>query len=152
MKRGILFSTVILILSGHFSWTIFFAHKKNDDVKLVSYNRDIRPLMSDKCFACHGPDDTKVKAGLRLDLPTRAFAELEKSKGKYAIVPGFPEKSELIRRIESLDPKIMMPVPESHIERMSSDEIMLFKQWIKEGAQYEKHWAFEVPKKQLYPR
>ena len=152
MKRGILFATVILILSGHFSWTIFFAHKKNDDVKLVSYNRDIRPLMSDKCFACHGPDDTKVKAGLRLDLPTRAFAELEKSKGKYAIVPGFPEKSELIRRIESLDPKIMMPVPESHIDRMSPDEIMLFKQWIKEGAQYEKHWAFEVPKKAALPK
>ena len=75
---------------------------------MVSYNREIRPLMSDKCFACHGPDLTKVKAGLRLDLPSRAFAELEKTKGKYAIVPGFPEQSELIHRIESLDPEIII--------------------------------------------
>ena len=100
-------------------------------LKMVSYNREIRPLMSDKCFACHGPDVTKVKAGLRLDVPSMAFAELEKSKGKYAIVPGFPEQSELIHRIESSDSQIMMPLPESHLGHLSPDEINLFKQWIR---------------------
>ena len=93
-----------------------------------------------------------MKAGLRLDLPEKAFAELDKSKGKYAIVPGFPEKSELIHRVESSDPEIMMPLPESNIERLSPDEIMLFKMWIKQGAQYEKHWAFETPKKADLPQ
>ncbi|MEQ8686308.1 MAG: c-type cytochrome domain-containing protein, partial [Imperialibacter sp.] len=70
----------------------------------VSYNFHIRPLMSDRCFACHGPDKNKVKAGLRLDIPELAFAELKESKGKFAIVPGKPEESELVKRISSADP------------------------------------------------
>ena len=151
MKRESLLAMVILLFIGYLSWMNFFAPEKKELVKMVSYNREIRPLMSDKCFTCHGPDVTKVKAGLRLDLPSRAFAELEKTKGKYAIVPGFPEQSELIHRIESLDPEIMMPLPESHLTRLRPDEIALFKRWIKEGAQYEKHWAFEVPKKANLP-
>ena len=108
MKRESLLAMVILLFVGYLNWMNFLPLKKKEGVKMVSYNREIRPLMSDKCFACHGPDLTKVKAGLRLDLPSRAFAELEKTKGKYAIVPGFPEQSELIHRIESLDPEIII--------------------------------------------
>jgi hypothetical protein len=152
MKTERLLSLIILLFIGCLNGMIFFAPEKNEGAKMVSYNREIRPLLSDKCFACHGPDVTKVKAGLRLDVPSMAFAELEKSKGKYAIVPGFPEQSELIHRIESSDSQIMMPLPESHLGHLSPDEINLFKQWIEEGAHYEKHWAFEVPKKADLPK
>ena len=74
MKRKSLLATIIFLLTGYLSWMTFFVSEKKEDVKLVSYNLEIRPIMSDKCFACHGPDKTKVKAGLRLDLPEKAFA------------------------------------------------------------------------------
>ena len=108
----------------------FASSKKNAEKELVSYNRDIRPILSDKCFTCHGPDVKKVKAELRLDQAAYAYAPLKKSKGKFAIVPGHPELSELITRIESTDPKTMMPLPESHLSPLSKEEIALFKKWI----------------------
>ncbi len=129
----------------------FASSTKNAEKELVSYNRDIRPILSDKCFTCHGPDVKKVKADLRLDQATYAYAPLKKSKGKFAIVPGHPELSELVTRIESTDPKIMMPLPESHLTPLSADEIALFKKWIKQGAKYEKHWAFVTPVKAKLP-
>jgi hypothetical protein len=152
MKKYMSFGAIVLVVIGLIYGITYLANgKKGNRSKAVSYNRDIRPILSDKCFACHGPDVNKVKAGLRLDLPSRAFAELEKNKGHYAIVPGFPEKSELITRIESIDPKVMMPLPESHLTRLSKEEIALFKRWILEGAKYEKHWAFVAPKKAPLP-
>ena len=151
MKKKIIFSVIVIVVIGFTYGVVYFANNESNQTKAVSYNRDIRPILSDKCFTCHGPDVSKVKAGLRLDLPSRAFAPLEKSKGAFAIVPGFPEKSEIIKRMESTDPKIMMPLPESHLTRLSPDEIALFKRWIKEGAKYEKHWAFEAPKKATLP-
>ena len=120
--------------------------------KPISYNKDIRPILSDKCFSCHGPDVTKMKAGLRLDKPENALAELSKNKGHYAIVPGSPEKSELIRRIESTDPNVIMPQPESHLAKLTPSEIEMFKRWIREGAKYEKHWAFVAPIKTSLPK
>jgi len=152
MKRNLILLGIVVFIGIALYGINYYAHQKNNVLKAVSYNRDIRPILSDKCFSCHGPDVKKVKAGLRLDLPSRAFAELEKSKGQYAIVPGFPEKSELIKRIESTDPKIMMPLPESHLTRLTADEIALFKRWIQEGAKYEKHWAFVAPKKAPLPK
>ena len=95
--------------------------------KPISYNKDIRPILSDKCFSCHGPDVNKMKAGLRLDIAEKAYAELPNNKGHFAIVPGSIEKSELIRRIESTDPNIVMPKPESHLARLTPEEINLFK-------------------------
>jgi len=152
MKKYISFGAIVLVVIGLIYGIVYIADgKKGASSKAISYNRDIRPILSDKCFACHGPDVNKVKAGLRLDLPSRAFAELEKNKGHYAIVPGFPEKSELITRIESNDPKIMMPLPESHLTKLSKEEIALFKRWIQEGAKYEKHWAFVAPAKATLP-
>jgi len=152
MKRNLILLGIVVFIGIALYGINYYAHQKNNVLKAVSYNRDIRPILSDKCFSCHGPDVKKVKAGLRLDLPSRAFAELEKSKGQYAIVPGFPEKSELIKRIESTDPKIMMPLPKSHLTRLTSEEIALFKRWIQEGAKYEKHWAFVAPKKAPLPK
>ena len=117
----------------------------------VSYNRDIRPILSDKCFACHGPDANKRKAGLRLDLESGAFAELPENKGHFAIVPGHPEESELIRRIETADPKLLMPVPESNLPKLTAEEVEIFRKWIKNGAKYERHWAFVAPERKAPP-
>jgi hypothetical protein len=148
MKKYTLIGIIVLV-AGLIYTVTFFTHQKKET--LISYNRDIRPVLSDKCFACHGPDVSKVKAGLRLDLPSSAFAELEKNKGHFAIVPGNPDKSELIKRISSNDPAIMMPIPESHLARLTTDEIKLFKKWIEQGATYEKHWAFVTPVKAPLP-
>ncbi len=146
-------SVVLLILIALITLSIYYFATENRKLeKPVSYNKDIRPLLSDRCFTCHGPDINKMKAGLRLDMPTSAFAELPKNKGHYAIVPGSPEKSELIKRIESTDPNIVMPQPESHLSKLTVAEIKIFKRWIKEGAKYEKHWAFVSPQKSSLPK
>ena len=150
MKKYIIFG-IVLVVAGLLYGVIDLAKAKKEKENLISYNRDIRPILSDKCFSCHGPDVSKIKAGLRLDLPASAFAELEKNKGHFAIVPGNPEKSELIKRVSSNDPAIMMPVPESHLARLTTDEIKLFTKWIEQGAKYEKHWAFVAPVKEALP-
>ena len=150
MKKYIIFG-IVLVVAGLLYGVIDLAKAKKEKENHISYNRDIRPILSDKCFSCHGPDVSKIKAGLRLDLPASAFAELEKNKGHFAIVPGNPEKSELIKRISSNDPAIMMPMPESHLARLTTDEIKLFTKWIEQGAKYEKHWAFLAPVKEALP-
>lgn len=117
----------------------------------ISYNYDVRPILSDKCFACHGPDKNKQEAGLRLDLETNAKSLLRETKGAYAIVAGKPEKSEMIKRITSTDPAYQMPTPASHLGVLNKDEIEILTKWIKQGAKYEKHWAFVTPKKATLP-
>lgn len=117
----------------------------------VSYNFHIRPLLSDKCFKCHGPDGATREAGLRLDIADSAFAPLRETKGAFALVPGKPEESELYRRISSSDPSYMMPTPDSHLGALTEDEIALFRRWIEEGAKYEPHWAFTPPEKAKPP-
>jgi hypothetical protein len=151
MKKYTVLGIVLMVVGLVFGIIKYTNAKQEAANTLVSYNREIRPLMSDKCFSCHGPDVSKVKAGLRLDLPASAFGELEKNKGHYAIVPGQPDKSELMKRIASNDPAIMMPMPESHLTRLTSEEIKLFKKWIEQGAKYEKHWAFVAPVKEKLP-
>ncbi len=108
----------------------------------LSFNRDIRPVLSDKCFACHGFDPKTREGGLRLDTPEGAFAT--NKKGKAAIVPGDPENSMVWQRILSADPDEMMPPPESH-KQLSGPEKEKIRRWIGEGAVYQKHWAFEAP-------
>ena len=153
MKKYILLSLSVLLIAGiTLGISYFIRYNQSSQENAVSYNRDIRPLLSDKCFACHGPDANKRKAGLRLDLQSGAFAELQKNKGHFAIVPGSPEKSELIFRIESTDPAVVMPLPESHLTKLTHDEINLFRRWIKEGGRYEKHWAFVAPVKAPVPQ
>ncbi len=118
----------------------------------VSYNFHIRPILSDKCFACHGPDKNQQKAGLRLDLAEAAYAPLKETSGAFAIVPGHPESSELIKRITSQDPDYQMPTPDSHLGPLSEREVKLLEKWIRQGAVYEKHWAFLKPVKTELPR
>jgi hypothetical protein len=118
----------------------------------VSYNFHIRPILSDKCFACHGPDKAQLKAGLRLDNAESAYAPLQESPGAFAIVPGHPESSEMIKRVSSQDPDYQMPTPESHLGPLNEREIKLLEKWIRQGAVYEKHWAFISPEKTALPK
>jgi len=106
---------------------------------VISYNRQIRPLLSDKCFLCHGPDQGTRKGKFRLDLAESAMA-------KKAIVPGQPETSELVKRIFNKDPKEVMPPPETH-KSLTSVEKELLRTWIAEGAKYVPHWSYIPPVK-----
>jgi hypothetical protein len=115
----------------------------------ISYNFNIRPILSDKCYKCHGPDASKRQAGLRLDKPESAFQALKDNPGAHALVPGSPEMSELFRRVSTSDTSEMMPPANSNLKRLSPHEVELIKRWIKQGAKYEKHWAFVSPK--LWP-
>jgi mono/diheme cytochrome c family protein len=107
---------------------------------LVQFNRDIRRILSDHCFACHGFDQSKRKAGLRLDIAEGAMGQGK--SGKVAIRAGDPEGSELWRRILSTDPDEVMPPPSSH-KTLREDEKALLKAWIQQGAGYQRHWSFE---------
>jgi hypothetical protein len=116
----------------------------------VSYNFHVRPILSDKCFACHGPDANKREAGLRLDVEESAYAALQENPEAHAIVPGEPTKSEVIRRILTSDPDEKMPPPNSNLS-LNEDEIEILENWVKQGGKYEKHWAFVPPVKSELP-
>ena len=112
-----------------------------------SFDRDIRPILSDKCFHCHGPDENERKADLRLDTFEGATRDLG---GYSAIVPGDLDESELIYRILSDDPTEVMPTPKSHL-KLTSKEKELLQAWVKSGGEYEGHWAFEPVKQPKVP-
>jgi len=106
----------------------------------VDFNRDVRPILSDHCFKCHGPDEKERKAELRLD--TR-----ESAVGQEVIVPGKSDQSELVRRITAQDPAQRMPPPSTG-KRLTQSQIETLRRWIDQGAPYAKHWAFIPPKRQ----
>ena len=114
----------------------------------VDFNFHVRPILSDKCFACHGPDDRARKGGLSLHTKDGAFATL--ATGRRAVVPGSTRKSELVRRILSEDPAVMMPMPESHLTLTAVEKATLVR-WIEQGATWTPHWAFLPPKKAPVP-
>src|SRR6266850_8369165 len=109
----------------------------------LSYNRDIRPILSDNCFYCHGPDPKKRKAKMRLDIREEALA-------KEAFVPGKPDQSELIRRINATDPDDLMPPPESN-KKLDASQKEILRRWIAAGAKYEGHWAYQKPVRPTAP-
>jgi hypothetical protein len=114
----------------------------------ISFNRDIRPILSDKCFACHGPDSAARKADLRLD----TIDDGEEHDGAYfAITPGDPDASELVTRIFSDHARIQMPPPDFK-RPLTDDEKALLVAWIEQGAEYEPHWAFTPIVKPAPPR
>ncbi len=119
-----------------------------DAVERVQFNRDIRPIFSDTCFACHGPDENKVKGKLRLD--SLDAARKGGKSGEPAIVPGHPEKSEAMKRLLTSDTDEHMPPAEFH-KVLTKDQIALVERWIKEGAEYQGHWAFQTPVKPPVP-
>ena len=115
----------------------------------VDYNRDIRPILSDNCFACHGPDVRQRKAKLRLDTRDGAFAELR--GGGHAIVPGKIDDSVLVERITADDPSQRMPPAKSR-KRLTEAQIELLQRWIAQGAPYTAHWSFIAPVRPELPK
>ena len=109
--------------------------------KNIDYNQHVKPILSDKCFLCHGPDKAKISAGLQLHSEETAYAELPESPGKFAIDPGSLKNSEAFHRILSDDPNYIMPTPESHLKLTAREKAVLVK-WIEDGAEYKDHWAF----------
>lgn len=112
----------------------------------VSFNRDIRPLLSNRCFACHGPDAESREAELRLDQP-----DGDEGAIGFVIEPGSIADSELWNRITADDESVIMPPPDSHLKPLSEKELGLMKRWIESGAKYEDFWAFEPPVKTTAP-
>ncbi len=117
----------------------------------VDYSSEIKPILSDRCFACHGPDDAKREAGLRLDLPAAAFGELPDNPGKRAIKAGSPNQSQMVLRILSEDQEMIMPPPESNLSLNTHEKALLIK-WIDQGAEYKPHWAFTPPQTPPLPK
>ncbi|MCH7729567.1 MAG: DUF1549 domain-containing protein, partial [Planctomycetes bacterium] len=114
----------------------------------IDFSRDIRPILSDKCFACHGPHDDSREAGFRLDQRDSAFGKAE--SGARPVVPGKPELSELIRRITADDIDERMPPADSN-KLLTKTEIELLRKWIKSGASWKEHWSLVAPKRPELP-
>jgi hypothetical protein len=114
----------------------------------VDFNRDIRPIFSEHCYACHGPDEPRRKSGLRLDTSANAFKELK--SGHRALVPGDLAASALVARITSPDPDEIMPPPK-HNKPLKAEQIDLLKRWVHEGAQWKKHWSLIPPQRPALP-
>ncbi|MEK6783638.1 MAG: PSD1 and planctomycete cytochrome C domain-containing protein [Bacteroidota bacterium] len=117
----------------------------------VDFNLHIRPILSDRCFKCHGPDANQRKSNLRLDIREGALAALKDNPLAHVIVPGSADKSEVYLRISSRDTSILMPPPTSNL-KLNEDEIEIIKKWINQGATYKKHWAFISPTMPQIPK
>ena len=117
----------------------------------VDFNLHVKPILSDRCFACHGPDAANQESGFRLDTEESALAALEDEPGKFAIVPGNPHDSELYHRITSDNPEEMMPPPESNL-KLSEQEVAVLTRWIEQGAEYKPHWSFIKPEEPEVPQ
>ena len=117
---------------------------------IVDFNFHVRPILSDRCFACHGPDANTREAGLRLDTPEGAFAALAEDTLRHAILPGDPGNSELIRRINLEDEDERMPPLESNLFLTDTEREILWR-WIEQGAEWKTHWAFIPPEKTELP-
>jgi len=110
----------------------------------ISYNFHVRPILSDKCFVCHGPDANKREAGLRLDVPEEAYKALKETPSAHALVPFKPNASEAFLRMVSKDSALIMPPKTSNL-KLTAFEVSIIERWISQGAKYEQHWAFTPP-------
>ncbi len=152
-KSAILSAAVCLVLTVHLlTLSVEPASALDESVNAVTqkvdFNKDIRSILSNRCFTCHGPDDAERQADLRLDSRDGAMADL----GDHAaVVPGKPEASELIKRVSSSDPDLVMP-PVGKGQPLSKQEIELLTRWIRQGAGYAKHWSYELPVRPALPK
>jgi hypothetical protein len=143
----------ILLLASAGGWQALVRHtvqavKSPAPQRQLSFNRDIRPILAEKCFVCHGPDATAKKIKLRLDSEAAATADL--GQGRRAVVAGQPQQSELVRRITAPDEAERMP-PSYATHKLTPTEIELLIEWIKQGARWQQHWAFIPPVKPALP-
>src|SRR3954463_4243568 len=127
---------------------LFLPEAANAAGAKVDFQREVHPILSQNCFLCHGPDEKDRKSGLRLDLREEALKPAK--SGAKAIVPGEPEKSELIARITHSDPDEKMPPPKSG-KKLSAREIEVLRRWIADGAPYATHWAYVKPSRPPLP-
>ena len=118
---------------------------------VVDFNYDVKPILSDKCYACHGPDDKARQANLRLDIKSGIETALELNNNQYILDVKHVENSELIKRIESEELNFVMPPPESNL-RLSENEKIILKKWIEQGAKWEPHWSYTKPKLYEIPK
>lgn len=138
----------ICLLGSLLIWTSSAVESAADQADSdIQFNRDIRPILSDICFKCHGPDSTKRQAELRFDSAESALAA---RGGHAAIVPGKPEQSELIRRITSTDADERMPPADSGL-KLSAKQIELLRRWIEQGAVWQSHWSLIPPQRPALP-
>lgn len=151
-KRLIVFSSFLLLfLIG------FFVFREQDSVGqesipvTVDFNYHVRPILSDRCFKCHGPDANKREAGLRLDTEEGAFAALKDDPKQHVIIAGDPLASALYQRITSTDTAEVMPPPSSKLS-LSQNEIAIIKKWIEQGGEYKRHWSFIPPTRPTVPK
>ncbi len=121
---------------------------KDSGPSIVKFNRDVRPILSDRCFTCHGPDKATRLSPLRLDTEAGARADLG---GRFAIVPGDPEKSEIIRRVSSENVALRMPPSYSGKDALTQQEIDTIRRWIEQGAKWQNHWSFIAPQRPTIP-
>ncbi len=134
--------------NGLICWFTFLPYIIQAQGDTISFNRDVRPIISKTCFSCHGPDDKHLSGELQLS--NLSSAQRGGESGEAAIVPGDASASKMIRRIFSEDPDLKMPPPEFHT-RLTDEEKQILKVWIDQGAKYEKHWAFIAPQKHPVP-
>jgi hypothetical protein len=116
----------------------------------IDYNWDVRPILSDNCFRCHGPDEKGRQAGLRLDTAEGAYAALRRP-GTFAVVPGKPADSQMIFRVTHANAAVRMP-PQTTNKVLSEQQIEILRTWIEQGAEYKPHWAFLAPQKAAVPQ
>lgn len=143
LVRPILLAVLVSVATLHCSATPLCSQQAS----VIDFNRDVRPILSEHCFHCHGPDENSRATDLRLDRRESAFEDLG---GYAAIVPGDPDSSELIRRITSDDSDERMPPEEIH-KPLSSEQIETLTQWVQQGAVWQEFWAYQVPVKHPVP-
>lgn len=154
LKNRLAYFSVLLfaIAGGIWLWLAMRNSVTGDTTaEVMDYNLHIRPILSDKCFACHGPDAKAREAGLRLDIADSAYAALRENPTLHAIVPGKKETSAIWQRITSADPDLIMPPPSFKIT-LTEEEIGRLGKWIEQGAAYKPHWAFVPPVKRALPK
>ncbi len=149
--KGLVIALLALFFLGSCRMTVpeDVGHSLTTIKETPNFNFDVRPILSDHCFPCHGPDPDQREANLRFDTEEGAFAVLDDSLS-YAIVPGRPGDSKLIQRILSNDPSVVMPPPEAKLDLHPYQKAVLYR-WIKDGAEWEPHWAFIPPEKSSFP-
>jgi len=144
-------ATLILIGIGFFVFSDQTTMGEATVPTTVDFNYHVRPILSDRCFKCHGPDANKREAGLRLDTEEGAFAVLKDNPSQHVVVPGDPLSSELYHRISTSDTSELMPPPSSKLS-LTTTEIAIIKKWIEQGAGYKRHWSFIAPEKPSIPK
>ncbi|NIJ43915.1 hypothetical protein FHR24_000354 [Wenyingzhuangia heitensis] len=150
MKKLVFFFGIIALLISCKKQVGYSKLAQKKVPKVVDYNFDVRPILSDKCFSCHGPDAKKRFADLRLDTQEGAYSTLKKDANSFVIVPNKPDKSTVYHRIITQDTTQIMPPLNSNL-KLSEYEKKIVKKWIEQGAKYDTHWGFKKVEKPALP-